>query len=122
MENCTAQMHEMFDMVDEGSRILMNPQTPLEEFGKLLDRAWQNKKSLSRKISNTQIDDLYNAAINAGAIGGKILGAGGGGFILFFVKPENQSTVKAALKNLTLVPFKFENSGSKVVVNQPNGW
>ena len=121
IENCSTQLHELYDMVEEGSRILIDQNTPLEEFGKLLNRAWQNKRSLSSKISNTQIDECYSLAMKAGAIGGKILGAGGGGFILFFVKPENQSKVKAALKNLTLVPFKFENTGSKVIVNQPNG-
>ena len=122
MKNCFSQMHELYEMVEEGSKILINPKTPIEEFGKLLNRAWINKRSLSSKISNKNIDQCYNTAIKAGAIGGKILGAGGGGFILFFVKPENQSKVKNALKNLTLVPFNFENTGSKVVVNQPNGW
>ena len=73
-------------------------------------------------ISNTKIDDLYKAAINAGAIGGKILGAGGGGFVLFFVKPQDQKKVKNVLKSLTHVPFSFENTGSKVVVYQPNGF
>ena len=94
----------------------------MEEFGKLLNKAWENKRSLSDRISNTQIDELYSAAIKAGALGGKILGAGGGGFILFFAKPENQDRVKAALDNLTFVPFKFENTGSKVVLYQPNGF
>ena len=115
-------MHELHEMVDEGSKILMNLKTPIEEFGKLLNLAWENKKSLSNKISNKQIDQCYDIAIKAGAIGGKILGAGGGGFILFFVSPEKQNYVKNALSELTLVPFNFENSGSKVVVNQPNGW
>ena len=121
MENCTSQMHELYDMVSEGSSILSNPTTPLEEFGKLLHRAWLNKRSLSDMITNTRIDDLYGAAIKAGATGGKILGAGGGGFFLFFVKPEYQEKVKKALVSLTCVPFKFENTGSKVVVFQPNG-
>ena len=73
-------------------------------------------------ISNSKIDELYKVAIRAGALGGKVLGAGGGGFVLFFVKPENQDKVKKALSNLTFVPFKFENSGSKVVFYQPNGF
>ena len=122
MENCSSQMHELHDMVDEGSKILSNANIPLEEFGKLLDRAWRNKRSLSNMITNTKIDDLYNAAIKAGALGGKILGAGGGGFVLFFVKPEHQEKLKTALSNFTYVPFKFENTGSKVVVYQPNGF
>ncbi|MDA9766840.1 kinase [Candidatus Thioglobus sp.] len=122
MNKCRLQMHELRDMVDEASSILGNPNTPLEEFGKLLNKAWENKRSLSDRVSNTQIDELYSAAIKAGALGGKILGAGGGGFILFFAKPENQDRVKAALDNLTFVPFKFENTGSKVVLYQPNGF
>jgi len=122
MENCSSQMHELREMVDEGSKILSNNNIPLEEFGKLLDRAWQNKRSLSNMITNKKIDDIYTAAIKAGALGGKILGAGGGGFVLFFVKPENHQKVKTTLSNFTYVPFKFENTGSKVVVYQPNGF
>lgn len=122
MENCSSQLHELHNMVDEGSKILSNTNIPLEEFGKLLDRTWRNKRSLSNMITNTKIDDLYNAAIKAGALGGKILGAGGGGFVLFFVKPEHQEKVKTALSNFTYVPFKFDNTGSKVVVYQPNGF
>ena len=72
-------------------------------------------------VSNSEINNLYDSALRAGAEGGKILGAGGGGFILFFVKPENQIKVKKVLSNLTFVPFKFENSGSKVALYQPNG-
>jgi len=122
MKKCHSQMHELRDMVDEASSILGNLNTPLEEFGKLLNKAWENKRSLSDKVTNTHIDELYSAAIKAGALGGKILGAGGGGFILFFAKPENQDRVKAALAGLTYVPFKFENTGSKVVLYQPNGF
>ena len=85
-------------------------------------QAWKTKRSLSDRISNSSIDELYNAAIKAGATAGKVLGAGGGGFVLFFVKPENQNKVKTVLSSLTHVPFKFENSGSKVVLNQPNGF
>ena len=73
-------------------------------------------------ITNNEIDNLYETAIKAGAIGGKVLGAGGGGFILFFVKPGNQKKVKNALSKLTHVPFNFENTGSKIVVYQPNGF
>ena len=122
MKNCRTQMSEIYEMVSEGSSILSNPNTPLEEFGKLLNKAWDSKRSLSHMISNSKIDELYKVAIRAGALGGKVLGAGGGGFVLFFVKPENQDKVKKALSNLTFVPFKFENSGSKVVVYQPNGF
>ena len=122
MKNCHSQMNELYDMAGEGSAILENVNTPLEEFGKLLHRAWKNKRSLSNKITNSKIDELFNTAIKAGAIGGKLLGAGGGGFVLFFVKPESQDKVKTALANLTFVPFKFENTGSKVVLYQPDGF
>ena len=73
-------------------------------------------------LQKHNVQDLYNVAIKAGALGGKVLGAGGGGFVLFVVKSENQDRVKKALSNLTFVPFKFENTGSKIVVYQPNGF
>ena len=95
---------------------------PIEEFGKLLHKNWEYKKTLSDKVSNLEIDKIYDTAMNSGAIGGKILGAGGGGFILLFVNPKNQEKVKSSLSSLTYVPFKFENSGSKVVLYQPNGF
>jgi D-glycero-alpha-D-manno-heptose-7-phosphate kinase len=122
IDNCYSQMNELKDMVDVGSSILRNINNPMEHFGVLLDTAWKTKRSLSKHVSNNIIDNVYETAINKGAIGGKILGAGGGGFILFFVKPENQANVKKALKKLTYVPFKFENTGSKVVLYQPNGF
>ena len=76
---------------------------------------------LKAKISNSLINDIYEAARGEGAIGGKVLGAGGGGFILLFVRPEDQKAVKSKLKNLVYVPFKFENMGSKVALYQPSG-
>jgi len=122
IENCYSQMNELYDMVGEGSSIMANTNISIDNFGKLLHEAWINKKSLSNKVTNSEIDDLYNLAVRAGATGGKVLGAGGGGFVLFFVKPENQNRVKKALSKLTFVPFEFENSGSKVVLYQPDGF
>jgi len=122
MKRCYSQMNELYDMVGEGASIMANINIPINDFGKLLHQSWENKRSLSNKVTNTQIDELYNVAIRAGATGGKVLGAGGGGFVLFFVKPENKDKVKDALSNLTFVPFKFENTGSKVVLYQPNGF
>ena len=122
LKNCHSQMNELHSMVDQGSSILRNKNNSLNDFGRLLDKAWDKKRSLSNLISNKKIDELYAAAKKAGALGGKILGAGGGGFILFYVKPENQDSVAKVLKNLTRVPFKFENSGSKVVLYQPDGF
>ena len=121
MKNCKSQLSEMYDMVDEGISILNNVNTPINDFGKLLHLAWINKRSLSNRVTNSEIDNLYNLAVRLGATGGKVLGAGGGGFMLFFVKPENQSAIKKALSKLIFVPFKFEVTGSKVVINQPNG-
>ena len=122
MANCASEMNELQQMVDDGISILTNLQNPLDDFGFLLDSAWQIKKNLSNKITNSKINELYDSAIKAGALGGKILGAGGGGFVLFYVKPENQAEVKKTLSSLTYVPFKFENTGSKVVLHQPNGF
>ena len=122
INNCLSQLNELYDMTREGSSILTNSSTPLDEFGSLLDKSWAIKKTLSTMVSSSSIDEMYKAAKNAGAIGGKILGAGGGGFALFFVKPQDQDKVKHALKNLTHVPFLFENTGSKVVLYQPNGF
>ena len=121
IKNCTPQMQDLFDMVDEGSSILKNPNISLDEFGKLLHESWQVKRSLSDKVSNSLINEIYEVARSSGALGGKVLGAGGGGFILLFVKPKDQEVVKVKLKNLVHVPFKFENTGSKVVLYQPNG-
>ena len=115
------ELNRMHRMVDESIKILQEHQIPIEEFGYLLDQSWKLKRALSDKVSSQMIDALYAKAIEAGALGGKILGAGGGGFLLLFVKPERQAEVKAALNDLVYVPFKFENSGSKVVLYQPNG-
>lgn len=85
-----------------------------KEFGRLLDRAWGLKRKLSDKVSSSDIDDIYMKAIDAGAIGGKLLGAGGGGFILFLAEPDKQEHIKRAL-DLYHVPFKFESEGSKII-------
>jgi len=87
----------------------------LDDFGKLLHETWIMKKSLSTKVSNGYIDDVYKTALNAGALGGKILGAGGGGFILFYVKPEYKESIKKALDKLLYVPFRFDTLGSQVI-------
>ena len=116
------ELSKMHEMVDEGISILRNTGTQIQDFGKLLHEAWKYKKTLSDKVSNPEIDQIYSNAIEHGAVGGKVLGAGGGGFMLFFVAPENQQKVRDALSNLTYVPFKFENSGSKIVLYQPNGF
>ncbi|MDP3792416.1 MAG: kinase [bacterium] len=100
--------------VDEGIDILQSDQD-INEFGKLLNNAWKVKRTLSSKISNPKLDAIYTAGLKAGATGGKLLGAGGGGFMLFFVKPELQKNVREKLKKLLYVPFHFEHSGSQII-------
>lgn len=111
-------LHRMRAMVDEGVSILCDGQD-IREFGDLLHSAWVQKRGLSDQVSNGSIDALYEKARHAGAIGGKLLGAGGGGFMLLFVAPEQQAAVRAALHDLIYVPFRFENSGSHVIYYQP---
>lgn len=115
------ELFRLREMVDEAVQILHGCSRPIEEFGDLLHQAWLAKKQLSDKVSTGEIDAIYDTARAAGAIGGKILGAGGGGFLLLFVKPENQPRVREALKDLVHVPFNFDESGSRVVLYQPNG-
>lgn len=108
------QLLAMKDMVDEAESILIG-KGDLTGFGRLLHQSWQLKRGLSSGISTGAIDGVYDAAMQAGAEGGKLLGAGGGGFLLFYVEPERQAAVKAVLKDLLVVPFLFENSGSTIV-------
>lgn len=125
IENLKSREKELFkmhEMVDEGIDILQDLNRPIEDFGRLLDAGWQYKRSLSDKVSSPEIDQIYATAIKAGAIGGKILGAGGGGFLLLFAHPEKQQVIREALNKLIHVPFKFENSGSRVVLYEPNGF
>ena len=121
LKNRETELRRMHEMVDHAVQILQHKTTPIEEFGKLLHESWLYKRSLSDKVSTPEIDNFYDEARAAGAIGGKILGAGGGGFLLLFVKPELQPTVRERLKNLIHVPFAFEDSGSRVVLYQPGG-
>ncbi len=106
-------------MVDEAMSILYSQSRGIEDFGKLLHESWKIKRSLTSLISTNQIDEIYETAMKAGAIGGKLCGAGGGGFILFFAPPEVQPRIKEALKNLLYVPFSFETGGSQVIFNNP---
>jgi D-glycero-alpha-D-manno-heptose-7-phosphate kinase len=108
-------------MVTHGQSILLSSSTPISEFGSLLHEGWMYKRSLSDKVSNSFVDEVYETARKNGAIGGKILGAGGGGFFLIFAAPENQGRVKEALKDLIHVPIRFESGGSQVVLYQPDG-
>ncbi len=113
------ELEIMHQMVDEGEDIVSNPNRPIEEFGHLLHESWQIKRTLTKNISNSSLDEIYEAGCSAGALGGKLLGAGGGGFMLFFVPPERRKELRMRLKNLLCVPFSFSNRGSHVVVHEP---
>lgn len=108
------QLRIMKDLVDESMAIL-GKGDDIKSFGGLLHETWQLKRSLSDKVSNSYVDELYNEAMSAGAIGGKITGAGGGGFLLLFVPPASQAQVKERLNKLVHVPFKFDFSGSQII-------
>lgn len=111
------EIKTMMSMVDAAVEILHSGS--IYDFGRLLDESWKLKRSLSSQISNGTIDDIYETGVKAGALGGKLLGAGGGGFILFFAKPEVQPRVREALKNLLHVPIRFEHIGSQIVYYAP---
>jgi D-glycero-alpha-D-manno-heptose-7-phosphate kinase len=113
------ELELMFQMVDEAESIVTNPNRSLDEFGHLLHECWQVKRTLTQKITNAHLDEIYEAGRSAGALGGKLLGAGGGGFMLFFVPPERREALRARLKTLLCVPMKFSNRGSHVVVHEP---
>jgi len=113
------ELETMRKLVDEAEGILLNANRPLAEFGRLLHESWQIKRSLTQKISNNSIDEIYETGMRAGAIGGKLLGAGGGGFMLFYVEPERRDALRASLRNLLCVPFSFSNRGSHVIVYEP---
>ena len=115
------ELRAIYGMVSEAVRILQSDED-LEAFGRLLHESWKLKRSLTHRISTPMIDEIYEAARRAGAIGGKILGAGGGGFLLLFAKPERQSEVREALRDLLHVPVQFESSGSRVIFYDPDGY
>ncbi len=112
--NKKTELHIMQRLVDEAISILSEG-SDIAEFGNLLHESWMLKRGISSKISSDFIDDIYQRARKSGAIGGKVLGAGGGGFMLFFVKPEDKPKVCEALKDLLLVPFEFESGGSQII-------
>lgn len=116
-----AQLKEMMAMVDEAQSILHDERNSISDIGALLHQSWLLKKELAEGVSNPVIDDIYDAAMNAGASGGKLLGAGGGGFMLFIVEPKKQPKVREALKKLVAIKTAIDNVGSKIVVYEPAG-
>lgn len=114
MENKEKEIHLLQDLVTESMSIL-NSKQDLKKLGRLMHEGWQAKKNLSAKVSNPHVENIYEQARRAGALGGKLLGAGGGGFILLFVHPGNRQKVEERLKNLIHVPFKFDFRGSQII-------
>ena len=121
LKNRTAELKAMQQMVDRAIELLASPAADILEFGRLLDESWRLKRRLSDRVSNSEVDSLYETATRAGAIGGKLLGAGGGGFVLLFVRPEDRARVVEAVRNLITVPFKFDMSGCRIALYQPDG-
>ncbi|MDC3131800.1 hypothetical protein OA492_02690 [Pelagibacteraceae bacterium] len=109
-------LNEMKNQVSEAKKILHSKKN-INDFGKLLNESWKLKKSLTKTITNSKIDEIYSNAISSGAIGGKILGSGNGGFLLFFVPKKNQKKLISKFNKLLHVPFKFDYSGSKIIFN-----
>ncbi len=113
------QLRQMYDLVDEAKKVLEDKNGDLDEFGRLLDTTWKLKRQTGGSITTNSIDTLYEKGIQAGALGGKLLGAGGGGFLLFYVQPEKQQSVKEAMREMLYVPFQFEDGGTQVIYYAP---
>ena len=120
--NKPADVAVLGEMVEEALSILGAQNNNILDFGYLLNEAWKLKRALSSNISNDTIDMIYKTAMDNGAIGGKLMGAGGGGFICFFAPPERHQHIRNALANFIHVPFKFEKGGSTICVYEPNGF
>lgn len=115
----TKQLKEMLLLVDEAEKVLTDRQTDLNEFGRMLDHTWKLKRQTGNAVSTSDIDLLYEKGMKAGALGGKLLGAGGGGFLVFYVEPDKQDNVKNAMDNLLHIPFQFEDGGTQVIHYTP---
>lgn len=114
-----AQLKEMLSLVDDAQAILENKHSDFNDFGRLLDHTWRLKRKTGGKISNGSIDDLYERGVKAGALGGKLLGAGGGGFLLFYIEPNKKEALLREFDDLMQVPFEFENEGTSMVYYNP---
>ena len=113
------QLKEMLALVDEAEKVLVDKQSDLDEFGRLLDHTWRIKRKTGNTVSTNSIDELYDKGLKAGALGGKLLGAGGGGFLVFYVEPDKQEKVKKAMEDLLYIPFEFEDGGTRVIHYSP---
>lgn len=115
----TAMLKEMYELVDDAEKVLTDKDADLNDFGRLLDHTWKLKRQTGAAVSTDSIDGLYAKGIKAGALGGKLLGAGGGGFMVFYVEPEYQDSVSLAMSDLIYIPFEFENGGTRVIHYTP---
>lgn len=113
------QLKMILHLVDEAEKVLTDESCDLDDFGRLLNKTWELKRQTGSAITTSNIDLLYEKGINAGALGGKLLGAGGGGFLVFYVQPDKHESVKEALKDLLYIPFCFEDSGTRVIHYTP---
>ena len=118
----TAQLKEMLSLVDEAEKVLTNKECDLDDFGRMLDHTWKLKRQTGSAVSTNSIDELYAKGIAAGALGGKLLGAGGGGFLVFYVQPERQDAVRWAMRDLLYIPFQFEDGGTRVIHYTPEDY
>ena len=116
------QLQEMYSLVDDAENVLTDKNCDLDEFGRLLDHTWKLKRQTGAAVSTDSIDGLYAKGIKAGALGGKLLGAGGGGFLVFYVQPEYQKAVKSAMSDLMYIPFEFENGGTRIIHYTPESY
>ena len=117
-----SMLKEMLSLVDYAEEILKKETFDLDEFGRLLNQTWQLKRQFGPAVSTSKIDLLYEKGIAAGALGGKLLGAGGGGFLIFYVQPEYQESVRRSMKDLMYIPFRFEENGSQVIYYSPEAY
>lgn len=115
-------LREVHRLVDEAEEILTDETRKLDDFGRLLDHTWRLKRQTGASVSTDRIDKAYREGINAGALGGKLLGAGGGGFLLFYVCPEKQETVRQVMSELMYIPFRFEDGGTQVIHYTPESY
>ncbi|TAL18422.1 kinase [bacterium] len=113
-------LHAMKGLVDDAGNLLASPEADLDDFGRLLHETWRFKKGLSSKMTNPVIDHIYETGMKNGALGGKLLGAGGGGFMLLYVRPENQPKVRKALDKYIHIPFNFDFSGAEIIIYRPS--
>lgn len=122
VEGKRAQLREMHGLVDVAERILTDRTGDLDDFGRLLDHTWRLKRQTGTRVSTDDIDELYARGLAAGALGGKLLGAGGGGFLVFYVRPEYREAVRQAMGDLLYIPFQFENGGTRVIHYTPENY